>query len=137
RPGHGPRCLHRRHHPSVFPDGATGGLRDGCAARVQEQSHGLLHDLQAAVTTTYSTPPGAAPHDTGQTMAFCNMQNGDAPLFKSLADQYTMSDNYHQPAIGGTGPHSQPPGFADQVLPTDGNGHPATPAAARSYAPDP
>ena len=26
------------------------------------------------------------PHDTGQTMAFFNMQHGDAPFFKSLAD---------------------------------------------------
>lgn len=40
------------------------------------------------------------------------MQNGDAPLFKSLADNYTMSDNYHQPVLGGTGPDSQPLGFA-------------------------
>ena len=41
---------------------------------------GCLHDLQSAITTTYSTPPGTTPHDTGQTMAFFNMQNGDAPL---------------------------------------------------------
>jgi hypothetical protein len=72
---------------------------------------GCLHDLQSAVTATYSTPPGGTPHDTGQTMAFFNMRNGDAPLFKSLADQYTMSDNYHQPVMGGTGPDSQPLGF--------------------------
>jgi phospholipase C len=65
---------------------------------------GCLHDLQSAVTTTFSTPLTGAPHDTGQTMAFFNMQQGDAPLFKSLADQYTMSDNYHQPVMGGS-PH--------------------------------
>jgi phospholipase C len=35
-------------------------------------------------------------------MGFYNVQNGDAPLFKRLADQYTMSDNYHQPVMGGT-----------------------------------
>ena len=98
---------------------------------------GCLHDLQSAVTTTYSTPPRGTPHDTGQTMAFFNMRNGDAPLFKSLADQYTMSDNYHQPVMGGTGPDSQPLGFADQVFFSDGNGHPATPAAVNIYDPDP
>ena len=99
---------------------------------------GCLHDLQSAVTTTYSTPPGGGtPHDTGQTMAFFNMHNGDAPLFKSLADRYTMSDNYHQPVMGGTGPDSQPLGFADQVFFSDGNGHPATPAAVNIYNPDP
>jgi hypothetical protein len=37
-------------------------------------------------------PPGGTPRDTGQTMEFFNMQNNDAPLFKSLADKYTMSD---------------------------------------------
>src|SRR5579872_4464387 len=98
---------------------------------------GCLHDLQSAITTTYSTPVTGTPHDTGQTMAFFNMQNGDAPLFKGLADKYTMSDNYHQPVMGGTGPDSQPLGFADQVFFSDGNGNPATPAAAHIYNPDP
>ena len=103
---------------------------------------GCLHDLQSAVTTTYSTPltgtlAQTTPHDTGQTMAFFNMQNGDAPLFKDLADKYTMSDNYHQPVLGGTGPDSQPLGFADQVFFSDGNGNPATPPAANIYNPDP
>jgi len=98
---------------------------------------GCLHDLQSGVTTTYSTPLTGTPHDTGQTMAFFNMQNGDAPLLKSLADHYTMSDNYHQPVLGGTGPDSQPLGFADQVFFSDGNGNPATPLAANIYDPDP
>ena len=98
---------------------------------------GCLHDLQSAITTTYSTPPTGAPHDTGQTMAFFNMQNGDAPFSKFLADHYTMSDNYHQPVLGGTGPDSQPLGFADQVFFSDGHGNPVTPPAANIYNPDP
>ncbi len=98
---------------------------------------GCLHDLQSAITTTFNTPPGGTPHDTGQTMAFFNMQNGDAPLFKFLADEYTISDNYHQPVMGGTGPDSQPLGFADQVFFSDGNGSPATPQAKNIYNPDP
>ena len=98
---------------------------------------GCLHDLQSAVTTTFATPPGTAPHDTGQTMAFFNMQQGDSPLFKTLADQYTMSDNYHQPVMGGTGPDSIPLGFADQLFFSDGNGNAVTPPAARIYNPDP
>ena len=65
---------------------------------------GCLHDLQSAITTTYATPPGSTPHDTGQTMEFFNMQQGDVPLMKALADKYTISDNYHQPVMGGTGP---------------------------------
>ena len=38
----------------------------------------------------------------GNAMGFYNVQQGDAPLFKRLADEYTMSDNYHQPVMGGT-----------------------------------
>ena len=34
-------------------------------------------------------------------------QPGDAPFFKSLADQYAMSDNYHQAIMGGTGANFQ------------------------------
>jgi len=98
---------------------------------------GCLHDLQSAITTTYSTPAGGTPHDTGQTMAFFNMQQGDVPVLKRLADQYTMSDNYHQPVMGGTGPDSVPLGFADQVFFGDGNGNVATPPAATVYNPNP
>jgi len=98
---------------------------------------GCLHDLQSAITTTYSTPAGNTPTDAGQTMAFFNMQQGDVPLFKFLADEYTLSDNYHQPVMGGTGPDSVALGFADQVFFGDGNGNPATPPASSIYNPDP
>ncbi len=41
--------------------------------------------------------------DSGSnSMGFYNVQKGDAPVFKRLADEYTMSDNYHQPVMGGT-----------------------------------
>lgn len=36
-------------------------------------------------------------------MGFYNMQQGDAPYLKYLADHYAMSDNYHQAVMGGTG----------------------------------
>ncbi|HET7401514.1 MAG TPA: alkaline phosphatase family protein [Usitatibacter sp.] len=90
---------------------------------------GCLHDLQSAVTTTFATPPGATPHDTGQTMAIFNMQQGDAPFFKFLADHFNMSDNYHQPVMGGTGPDSLPLGFADQVFFSDSQGNAVRPPA--------
>src|SRR5215471_15280171 len=98
---------------------------------------GCLHDLQSAITTTFATPPGGTPHDTGQTMAFFNMQQGDVPYLKFLADNYTMSDNYHQPVMGGTGPDSIPLGFADQIFFSNATGGPATPIASRIYNPDP
>ena len=98
---------------------------------------GCRHDLQSFTTTTYSTPTGGTPHDTGQTMAFFNVQQGDAPLFKQLADQYTLSDNYHQPVLGGTGPDSTYIGFADYVPFSDANGNAAAPPASTIYNPDP
>jgi len=98
---------------------------------------GCLHDLQSAVTTTFATLPNQTPHDTGQTMAFFNMQEGDAPFTKFLADRYTISDNYHQPVMGGTGPDSVPLGFADQIFYSDANGNPAKPPPNRIYNPDP
>src|SRR5262245_5612442 len=98
---------------------------------------GCLHDLQSAVTTTFATPPGGTPHDTGQTMAFFNMLQGDAPTTKRLADQFTMSDNYHQPVMGGTGPDSMNLAFADQLFFGDATGNAATPPAGRIYNPDP
>jgi phospholipase C len=98
---------------------------------------GCLHDLHSAITTTYATPPGVTPHDAGQTMASFNMQQGDAPITKRLADLYTISDNYHQPVMGGTGPDSVPLGFADQVFFSDGNGNAITPPASTIYNPDP
>jgi phospholipase C len=95
---------------------------------------GRLHDLQSAITTT-STPPGGTLHDTGRTMASFNMQKGDAPITKRLVDQFTITDNYHQPVLGSTGPDSVPLGFADQVFFSNGNA--ATPPANTIYDPGP
>src|SRR6516225_7040391 len=49
---------------------------------------------------------GTTPDDThqgGLAMGFYNMNTGDAPFFKQMADFYAISDNYHQPIMGGTG----------------------------------
>jgi len=49
---------------------------------------------------------GATPDDTfqgGLAMGSFNMNSGDAPFFKKMADFYAISDNYHQPIMGGTG----------------------------------
>ena len=43
------------------------------------------------------------PGQGGELMGFLNMASGDAPFFKSLAQQYALSDNYHQGIMGGTG----------------------------------
>jgi len=49
---------------------------------------------------------GSPPTNTyqgGLAMGFYNMSTGDAPFFKQMADNYSISDNYHQFVMGGTG----------------------------------
>jgi phospholipase C len=40
-------------------------------------------------------------------MGFYNMAAGDAAYFRQLADNYALSDNHHQPVMGGTGANFQ------------------------------
>jgi phospholipase C len=91
----------------------------------EDNPTGCLNDLYPFVATTFGRP--TADHGGGTSMAFCNMQHGDAPLFKKLADEYTISDNYHQPAIGGTGIQLAFLGTGDDIFWSDGNGNPTVP----------
>ncbi len=68
--------------------------------------------------------PGAVTTGEGATaMGFYNMQKGDALYTKQLADKYAMSDNYHQPAMGGTGLDSIMLFFGDAIWFQDQNGN--------------
>jgi phospholipase C len=68
--------------------------------------------------------PGCNTTGEGATaMGFYNMGQGDAPFTKSLADHYAMSDNYHQPAMGGTGLDSIMLFFGDALWFKDQNGN--------------
>ncbi|MFN7998696.1 MAG: alkaline phosphatase family protein [Bryobacteraceae bacterium] len=72
--------------------------------------------------------PGVVTTGEGATsMGFYNVLQGDMPYFKYLADTYAMSDNYHQPVMGGTGANSVMLGFGDAVWFSDANGNPAVP----------
>ncbi len=80
----------------------------------------------ANFSTDYS--PGAKTTGEGSTsMGFYNMQQGDAPYLKFLADHYAMSDNFHQPVMGGTGANHIMLGTGDAIWFSDGDGNPATP----------
>jgi phospholipase C len=96
---------------------------------------GCLNDLYPFVMTTYGGP--TADHGGGTSMAFYNMQDEDAPLFKKLADEYTISDNYHQPGQGGTGIQHVFLGTGDDVYWSDGNGNPTVPPTAQIANPNP
>ena len=79
--------------------------------QMRQQINGGRNDMFVWVAD--QTGPGAsnpypvplAPGKTlqgGVAMGFYNMATGDAPLFKQLADQFALADNYHQPVMGGT-----------------------------------
>jgi phospholipase C len=72
----------------------------------------------------------SVPTTTGEgssALGFYNVQQGDVPYFKSLADTYAMSDNFHQSVNGGTGANHIMLGHADAIWFSDGNGGPQTP----------
>jgi phospholipase C len=72
--------------------------------------------------------PDAQTTGEGSTsLAFYNVQRGDAPYFKSLADAYTMSDNFHQSVNGGTGANHIMFGHGDAIWFSDAAGNPAEP----------
>jgi phospholipase C len=80
--------------------------------------------------STFSTEyaPGATTTGEGSTsMGFYNVQKGDVPYFTSLANQYAMSDNFHQSVLGGTGANHIMLGHGDAIWFSDGNGNAMVP----------
>ena len=71
---------------------------------------------------------GATTTGEGSTaLGFYNVQQGDVPYFTSLAEQYAMSDNFHQAVNGGTGANHIMFGHGDMIWFSDANGKPAVP----------
>ena len=60
-------------------------------------------------------------------MGFYNMREGDARYTKYLADHYAFSDNYHQPAAGGTTLDSMFLVFGDAIWFNNLDGTPGIP----------
>lgn len=96
-------------------------------------------------------PPagGFDPQEGAISMGFYNMNPfvnaagvaspGDAPFFKSLADRFAISDNYHQAIMGGTGANFMAlvTGHAAFFTSTSLDGSAATPFANQIEDPDP
>ena len=109
-----------------------------CSLRnaTRQNPSGCLNDLYPFVITTYTSEidPNSFPvanqvddNGGGNSMAFYNMQKGDVPFLKSLADQYSMSDNFHQSFMGGTGANHVMLGSGDAIFWSDGHGNPLMP----------
>ena len=106
---------------------------------------GCLSDLYPFVITNYTNqidsifdnPPAIDDNGGGNSMGFYNMQNGDVPVLKSLADKYSMSDNFHQSVMGGTAHNHIMLGSGDSIFWSDGNGNPTTPPAVVVANPNP
>ena len=94
---------------------------------------GCANDLFPWVESTIAAGSNGAAQPAGYigegstSMFFYNVQAGDAPYLKSLADTYTMSDNYHQAVLGGTGANHIMMGSGDAIWFSNGTGTPEVP----------
>ncbi len=112
------------HATASNPSGCDEKLFPWVETTVGAGTNGLKQP--ANFSTEYA--PNAVTTGEGSTaMGFYNVQNGDAPYFKYLADTYTMSDNFHQSVQGGTGANHIMLGHGDAIWFSDGKGHAAVP----------
>jgi phospholipase C len=106
------------------PSGCSAKLFPWVEVTVGAGTNGL------AQPANFNTEYVAGDKNTGEgstSMGFYNVQNGDVPYFKQLADTYSMSDNFHQSVNGGTGANHIMLGHADMIWFSDGKGNPAVP----------
>ncbi len=112
------------HATATNPSGCDAALFPWVEATVGAGTNGLKQPVNFSID--YST--NSSTTGEGSTaMAFYNVQNGDAPYFKYLADTYSMSDNFHQSVDGGTGANHIMFGHGDAIWFSDGKGNAAVP----------
>jgi len=85
---------------------------------------------------TNTTATSSNTNYSSEGLGFYNMSKGDAPYLKQLAQQYAISDNYHQPIMGGTGTNFIFIASGDVAFYTK-NGLPAVPWANQTENPNP
>ena len=84
---------------------------------------GCLNDLFPFVMATYS----ATNKSEGNEMGFYDAEQEQASFLKTLADNFTLSDNFHQSVLGGTAVNHFMFGTGDAAFWSDGHGNPVTP----------
>ena len=113
----------------------------------KDNPSGCQNDLFPWVEVSVGTGSNGAPQPstfndmtTGEgsaSMGFYNMAKGDAPYLKELADTYTLSDNFHQSVMGGTGANHIMFGFGDAIFYTNTNGVAIAPPTNQIENPNP
>jgi phospholipase C len=112
------------HATATNPSGCDSALFPWVETTVGAGTNGLT---QPANFSPEYVPSGVTTGEGSTAMGFYNVQNGDAPYFKYLADHYAMSDNFHQSVNGGTGANHIMFGHGDMIYFSDGNGNAAAP----------
>jgi len=106
-----------RHATTDNPSGCDAHMFSWVETSVGAGANGLV----PASVNDFTTREGST------ALGFYNVQNGDVPYFKQLADTYSMSDNFHQSVNGGTGANHIMFGHADAIYFSDGKGNAAKP----------
>ncbi len=77
--------------------------------------------------STEWSPTAVTTGEGSTALGFYNVLRGDAPYLKFLADNFSMSDNFHQSVMGGTGANHIMLGTGDAMFFSDSLGRPAVP----------
>jgi phospholipase C len=109
------------------------------AVATTDNPSGCRDDLFAWVEATVGAgsngnPPPAGYEQPGNhegpiAMGMYNVRQGDFPYLTRLANEYALSDNYHQAMMGGTGANHLAIGYGTTIYYADAAGNPATPPA--------
>src|SRR5215468_7297112 len=89
------------------------------------------------ISSPLSWRHSATNKSAGNEMGFYNAEQEQASYLKTLADRFTLRDNFHQSFLGGTGANHFMFGTGDAAFWSDGNGNPVTPPMSLIANPNP
>jgi len=105
----------------------------GCAANLFP----WVEETVGAGSNGAPPPSGGFVGEGAISMGFYNNVTGDVPYFRSLAYQYAIADNYHQPIMGGTGANSIALGYGKTIYYANSSGSTGTPPQNQIENPNP
>jgi phospholipase C len=112
------------HASAANPSGCTGKLFSWVEVTVGTGTNGAS---QAKNFSVEYSPDATVTGEGSTALGFYNVQQGDVPYLKSLADKYAMSDNFHQSVDGGTGVNHIMLGHGDAIWFSNADGTPGKP----------